>query len=208
MSPDEGLTPFTRKDSDVGQADLPHGSRPQLRDTDSSLESFNSNSNEDQVSLTIPNSNTNSPSVAGFTPPRLSSQNFRRMSGMSSIHSLVKEDLSGDEYNGEEDRELGLEDLLNDKPDPLHTIEKPYPRQGRSRYIIESDRTFTIFSLRGFLNLGAVFSLLGVLLFLFGIWPIYAYANRHVGSKHDLENTKLSKLSGPFEASDLPQRLL
>lgn len=96
------------------------------------------------------------------------------------------------------------DDLVSPIPDLLHSIEKSYPRYGPSRYIIESDATFTMWSRRGWLNLGSVVTLIVGLIALFAIWPAYAYVNRF--AKLDLQTRTLMRKSGPFGRSDLPRR--
>lgn len=93
------------------------------------------------------------------------------------------------------------DDFLPATPDSLHANEKPYPRRGTSRYIIETDLSFTIYSYRGWLNLGFVILLTFTMTYVFAVWPIYNYVTR-VGEANPTE--EWSRQSGPFDSSNLP----
>lgn len=81
---------------------------------------------QSQLSLTIPHS----PVRDKFQPARFQNNRFSEISQLSSTGSSGIEELSAEEYNGEDDVELSIDDLVSSKPDPLHTIEKPFRRQG------------------------------------------------------------------------------
>lgn len=156
-----------------------------------------------EYTLNVANSAENSPTQEShpLRPPF-----FRDQTNRQSTASDITEEFQGAENGSDGDCAVVYDDLMGNTSDPLHTIEKAYPRQGRSRYIMESGNPFTIWSLRGWLNLGAVTFLFVVLIGLFGLLPIYQYATRTASSLDD-QTLDLSRQSGPFEVSQLPQRL-
>lgn len=68
--------------------------------------------------------------------------------------STITDDLSIAEKFVTSDLSLIYDEFTPITPDALHPLENPYPRHGPARYIMESDRSFTLWSKRGWLNLG------------------------------------------------------
>ncbi|KAI8460393.1 hypothetical protein BY996DRAFT_6409423 [Phakopsora pachyrhizi] len=62
---------------------------------------------------------------------------------------------------------MGDEESTPGSPDPLHTDETPYSREGPARYIVESHKSFTLWSTRGLLNISALLIILAGLIILF-----------------------------------------
>ncbi|EGG04336.1 uncharacterized protein MELLADRAFT_72415 [Melampsora larici-populina 98AG31] len=158
---------------------------------------------QSEYTLNVPDSAENSPTQESHTirPPFLRDHTNRQ-----SACSDITEEFQGPENGSDGECSVVYDDLMGNTSDPLHSIEKVYPRQGRSRYITETGNPFTIWSLRGWLNLGAVTFLFVLLIGLFALLPIYQYATRTATSLDD-KTLELSRQSGPFEVSQLPQRL-
>ncbi|KAH9821776.1 hypothetical protein DFH28DRAFT_882720 [Melampsora americana] len=165
--------------------------------------SLRSSSQSAEYTLNISHSDEGSPTQDShlLRPPF-----FRDQTNRQSTCSDITEECQRAENDSDGECSVVYDDLMGNTSDPLHSIEKVYPRQGRSRYIMESGDPFTIWSLRGWANLGAVTFLFVGLIGLFAFLPIYQYITRTASSLDD-QTLELSRQSGPFEVSQLPQRL-
>lgn len=116
-----------------------------------------SNQNQDQRFSTSfvkfdPNQTLPIDHTRSFTNSEYRSLMTRRGSNTGSI---MTEDCSSEDKAGSSNLSLYEDDAFGiSSDDPLDSLEKAYPRKGPSRYIIESDNRFTLWSLRGWLNIG------------------------------------------------------
>ncbi|KAH9812103.1 hypothetical protein DFH28DRAFT_417205 [Melampsora americana] len=148
---------------------------------------------------------TTSTISSSSTSSSLESEKFQefKTNKLNKIHSLniITDEITSRDNLGCSGLSFFCDDFLPATPDTLHTNEKPYPRRGISRYIIETDLNYTIYSYRGWLNLGFVVFLIFTMMYVFAIWPIYQYLAR-VGTTNPTD--EWSRQSGPFQSSDLP----
>ncbi|MBW0474823.1 hypothetical protein O181_014538 [Austropuccinia psidii MF-1] len=126
-------------------------------------------------SLTFIQSRHSSPSL---TPSEMSDLPYEaNRNSRYSFFSTVTDDASLSDKIDTTDLMLSDDELEASSPDPLHSVDPPYPRHGPARYIYETDKTLTFFSLRGFLNMSALAIILGALLFTFIGLPIWKYSH-------------------------------
>ncbi|KAG0141449.1 hypothetical protein CROQUDRAFT_663880 [Cronartium quercuum f. sp. fusiforme G11] len=125
------------------------------------------------------------PSESDSYDPPLSARSSRFHSLSSTIHStqssrlltIITDSPANKDNLGCSGLLFMSDDYLTLTPDSLHTITQSYPRRGPSRYIIETDNAFTVWSPRGWLNLLFLVILLVGLIVLFVVWPIMKYVS-------------------------------